>query len=46
MALRTYTVRISKNGQGIDIEVPAKTTYEAKDTAERLHPGYTAIRAR
>ena len=46
MALRNYTVRITKNGQGIDVDVPAKTTYEAKATAERLHPGYTAVRAR
>ena len=44
MALRTYKVRISRNGQGIDIEVPAQTSYEAKETAERLHPGYKAIR--
>ena len=40
-----YTVRLTKNGIGFDYEVMARTSYEAKKTAERFYPDHTAIRA-
>ena len=40
-----YSVRMSRNGMGFDYEVIARTSYEAKDTAERFYPDCSAIRA-
>ena len=40
-----YSVRMSRNGRGLDYEVVAATSYEAKDTAERFYPDCNAIRA-
>lgn len=40
-----YVVRLSRNGIGFDYEVMARTSYEAKITAERFYPDHTAVRA-
>ena len=41
-----YTVRMSRNGIGFNYEVIARTTYEAKDTAERFYPDCKALHAK
>jgi len=40
-----YKVRLVRNGIGFDYEVMARTTYEAKETAERFYPDHKAIYA-
>ena len=41
-----YIVRLSRNGIGFDYEVVARTSYEAKETAERFYPLHKAIYAK
>ena len=40
-----YVVRLVRNGIGFDYEVMARTSYEAKETAQRFYPDHIAVRA-